>query len=413
MLGHLNTNAREVTIIGAGYAGLLSAYRLLNAGYNVTIHEKSDRTGGLIATKQTPYGPAELAAHSIRSSSEILKLFDELKLDYVSAKTKKKFILRDGKLKGNPLSLWEMFTAGCYAGFKKSDGDYLTLADWTKAHVGPGAVDNAMAPLAHGIYAAEPEELDQQLAFPRLTIPKDKTLVDKVFRNKTLAEKSVVIAPAHGMNGLIEKLTAFVQNHPNGNIVFNSDLRILPIAANLVISTPAQVAGHLIGSDRLANIKYAPMVSVTAFVKKTDIRKLDGIGVLNARGEDKKILGILFNSSTFDHRAEKDFISMTVMMGGTVNPDILNASDQEIENIIRSELARILGFKGDFLDLHISRWENAIPLYSAELRETLEELRQGWCAAAGHVLFGNYTGEVSIRGMCQSSLELGLALVDR
>ena len=406
MLGQLNTNIKQVTIIGAGYAGLLSAYRLLQDGYEVTVHEKSGRAGGLVSTLMTEYGPAETAAHSIRSSAEILKLFDELKLDYVTAKTKKKFILRGGRLRGNPLTLWEMFTAGCYAAFKKSEGERLTLAEWTKAHVGPGAVDNAMAPLAHGIYAAEPEELDQQLAFPRLSIPAGQTLVDKVFKNKAPTEKSVVIAPSRGMADLIGKLSDFVQNHPNGQIIFNSDIESLPDTGNIIISTPARIAGRMIGSENLTHTKYAPMVSATVFVKRTDIRKLDGIGVLNARGEDRKILGILFNSSTFDNRAAPGYVSMTVMMGGTINPDILNASDDELETIIRSELARILNFRGTWMSVHISHWPDAIPLYSAELRETLEELKQGWCATPGHILFSNYTGEVSIRGMCLTSLAL-------
>lgn len=408
MLGHLDTDVKEVTIIGTGYAGLLSAYRLLQNGYTVTIHESVARSGGLISTSPTPYGPAESAAHSIRSSSEILKLFTGLDLPYVEAKTKKKFILRNGQLRGNPLTFWEMFTAGCYAGFKKSEGGYLTLAEWTRQHVGPGAIDNAMAPLAHGIYAAEPEELDQQLAFPRMTIPEGRTLVDKVFKNKTPAEKSVVIAPANGMAELITRLTEFVQQHPQGQIIFNSPVETLPDNANILISTPAKIAGRLIRSDRLANIQYAPMVSATVFVKKADIKKLQGIGVLNARGEDKKILGILFNSSTFDNRAQQDYVSLTVMMGGTSNPDILQKMDQEIEALIRSELSRILDFKGEWLLAHITRWPNAIPLYSAELRETLDELKDGWCAKPGHMLFGNYTGEVSIRGMCQSSLALAV-----
>lgn len=408
MLGHLNTDVKEVTIIGAGYAGLLSAYRLLQNGCTVTLHESATRSGGLISTCTTQYGPAESAAHSIRSSSEILQLFSDLDLPYVQAKTKKKFILRNGQLRGNPLTFWEMVTAGRQAGFKKSGGRYLTLAEWTRQHVGPGAINNAMAPLAHGIYAAEPEELDQQLAFPRMTIPEGQTLVDKVFKNKTPAEKSIVIAPANGMADLITRLTEFIQSHPNGQIIYNSNVETLPQAANILISTPANIAGRLIRSDRLANIKYASMVTATVFVKTADIQKLQGIGVLNARGEDKKILGILFNSSTFDNRVQPHYVSLTVMMGGTSNPDILQKTDQEIETLIRSELMRILDFKGEWLSTHLTRWPNAIPLYSAELRETLDELKGGWCAKPGRILFGNYTGEVSIRGMCQSSLALAV-----
>lgn len=409
MLGRLNTDIKETTVIGAGYAGLISAYRLLQNGYAVTIHEKSSHAGGLISSYKTEHGLVETAAHSIRSSPQILQLLSELSLPYVEAKSKKKFIYRDGKLRKNPLTLWEMFTAGSYAAFKKSEGGTPTLAEWAKAHIGPGALDNAMSPLAHGIYAASPEELDQQLAFPRMTIPEGQTFVDKIFKSKTPKEHSFVMAPKDGVGTLMSSLSDYVANHKNGNIIYNSELNALPDAANIILATPANVAGKLIGASLLENLVYAPMVTATVFVRK--IPGLEGIGTLMARGEDQKILGILYNSASFENRAaSSDITSLTIMLGGTGNPEILAASDQDIETIVVSELERILNLGTPPLSVHITRWQRAIPLYSASLREALTQAEQGWCAKPGHVLFGNYTGEVSIRGMCQTSLSFGLAL---
>lgn len=407
MIGRLNTNSKDVTIIGAGYAGLISAYRLLNNGYSVTIHEASHKTGGLISSIHTPYGLVETAAHSIRGSSEILQLFSELNIPFVQALSKKKYIFCDGKIQENPLTLWDMFTAGCYGSFKKSKGQDLTLAEWTAQHVGPEAVGKAMAALAHGIYAAEPEELDQKLAFPRMTIPKDKTLVEKIFSSRTSKEKSFVMAPQKGMQDLIDRLTAFIQGHKNGQIIFGSEIKTLPDTSNIILATPAEITGRLIHHLHLENLRYAPMVTVTVFVNKNNIFNLPGIGVLNARGEDKKILGILFNSATFFNRAKKDqCLSFTIMLGGTSHPEILDLSDKEIQKIISSELTRILKLTGPLQYIHITRWPKAIPLYSSELRQILDDLETGWCADPGHIITGNYTGDVSIRGMCQSSLAL-------
>lgn len=405
MLGRLNPDIKEATVIGAGYAGLISAYRLLKAGYQVTVHEASNRTGGLISTSETPYGIVESAAHSIRSSPEIENLIRELNISIIESHSKTKFILRSGRLRKNPLTLWEMFTAGCYAGFKKSDGRHLTLAEWGAAHIGQGGVDNALTPISHGIYAAEPEELDQQLAFPTMTLPEGETLVSKLFKKKAPSNKPCVMAPEAGMQALTDSLSNFIINHQKGEIIFNSRIDTLPNAANLIVATPANIAGQLIGSNRLANLRYAPMVTTTVFVKKSDIDTLKGIGFLNARGDDQNYLGILFNSSTFRFK-NPDYVSLTVMMGGTRHPEVLEKSDKDIETIIASELKRLLGFKGEWISTHITRWPNAIPLYSKELRETLEELKNGWCAAPGRILAGNYAGEVSIRGMCATSLEL-------
>lgn len=407
MIGKLNSVSKDVTIIGAGYAGLICAYRLLNAGYLVTVHEKSPRPGGLISTRRTPLGLVESAAHSIRSSPEIIRLFEELSIPYVKAKTKKKFIYRDGKFRSNPFTWWEMFSAACYASFKKSDGRDLTLAEWAFNHMGQAGVDYAFSPMANGIYAAAPEKLDQKLAFPRLTILEGQTFVEKVFKSgNQKAEKAFVMAPHDGMEALIDHLAAFVTSHQNGRIIFNSEISTLPETENIIITTPASIAGKLIGSYRLEKIEYAPMISATVFIKKSECRIPSGIGVLMARGEDRNILGILFNSETFENRNfDKDYASITVMLGGTENSEIMNKSDDELEIIIRHELNRLLNLDGES-DIHINRWQKAIPLYSGELRKMLEELRTGWCATPGHILMGNYTGEVSIRGMCQSSLDL-------
>ncbi len=407
MIGHLNPDSKDVTVIGAGISGLLSAYRLLQAGYTVTVLEKSGRAGGLISTIQTEYGPVETAAHSIRSSPEILRLFEELKIPYVRAKTSKKYIFRNGRLKGNPFKIGELFATACFAYFKKSTGEALTLADWARSHLGPASIDNMFVPLSNGIYAASPEELDQQLAFPRFTVPKGQTLFERIIKGKKDKEKSFVMAPANGMQDMIDKLAAFIQSHPQGTINYNQTVTTLADTQNIIVATPAHAAGMLAGLPVLETLAYSPMVTATVFLKKEDLDTPDGIGTLMARGEDNHILGILFNSSTFDYRVKVEtLVSLTVMLGGTQHPNITQRSDGDLQAIITSELRRILKFKGTWSFIHLTRWPHAIPVYSASLREMLGTLKMQSETTPGRLLAGNYAGEVSIRGMCQSSLAL-------
>lgn len=407
MIGRLNTEKKEATVIGAGISGLFSAYRLLQSGYAVTVLEKSHRAGGLISTLQTEYGPVETAAHSIRSSPEILRLFEELQIPYVKARTSKKYIFRNAKLRSNPFKIGELFATACFAYFKKSTGEALTLADWARSHLGPAAIDNMFVPLSNGIYAASPEELDQQLAFPRFTIPQRQTLFERIIKGKRDKDKSFVMAPANGMQDMIEKLAAFIQSHPQGTIQYNQTVTTLPDAQNIVVATPSSAAGMLAGLPGLKTLVYAPMVTATVFLKKNDLTSLDGIGTLMARGEDDHILGILFNSSTFYHRVkDENLVSLTVMLGGTQHPDIAQRSDEDLKAVIISELRRVLKFKGTWASIHLTRWPHAIPLYSATLRDMLGSLKTQSETTPGRLLAGNYAGEVSIRGMCQSSLAL-------
>jgi hypothetical protein len=54
----------------------------------------------------------------------------------------------------------------------------------------------------------------------------------------------------------------------------------------------------------------------------------------------------------------------------------------------------------------VNRHASALPLYSAELVRAWLGLRQSWCAKPGRILFGNYTGQLSIRGMIESMSSL-------
>ena len=124
--------------------------------------------------------------------------------------------------------------------------------------------------------------------------------------------------------------------------------------------------------------------------------------------EQTKSLGILFNSSSFANRVtdESHFASFTVMMGGTAQPHWLAASDDEIWQAIKLELSTLLGIR-EPLDVTIHRWPAALPQYSVNLRDVWACARESWCARPGRILFGNYTGQISLSGMIASSATLG------
>src|SRR5437763_16525961 len=59
LIGTLDQRYREVTIVGAGIAGMLAAYSLDQRGYHVTLLEQKQRGGGLIKTTRAEHGIAE------------------------------------------------------------------------------------------------------------------------------------------------------------------------------------------------------------------------------------------------------------------------------------------------------------------------------------------------------------------
>jgi hypothetical protein len=93
------------------------------------------------------------------------------------------------------------------------------------------------------------------------------------------------------------------------------------------------------------------------------------------------------------------------MMGGTTGSYWLRASDAEIQQAIKLEFSHLLGIREPLATV-IHRWPFALPQYGIDLPKVWQSARTGWCAQQGHLLFGNYTGQISLRGMIESALAL-------
>src|SRR2546423_553173 len=165
--------------------------------------------------------------------------------------------------------------------------------------------------------------------------------------------------------------------------------------------------GLLVVSVTSSRNRRTMLVTVTAFVARDSFtRPVRGVGVLVPAKEGRECLGILFNSSAFEGRArdESRHASFTILFGGASQPQWVAAPDEEIERAVRSELRAVLGIRGEPLRLVVTRWRRAIPQYSTRLPRVWQSARETWCAAPGRVLFGNYTGQVSLRGMIETVL---------
>jgi oxygen-dependent protoporphyrinogen oxidase len=422
VIGTLNTNRREVTIVGAGIAGMLAAHALDKTGYRVTLIEENERAGGLIKTSNTRLGIAESAAHSLIATQAVRELCHELNVKLIAPRKESsaKFIMRDGRLRRFPLSLLEAAATLGRAAFVRSDGTAdANLETWGKRHLGQAASDYLLTPFARGIFGVQPAELGVAAAYPALNIKAGKTLLGSTLLRKKKAsskrESKERMAPEFGMGELVSKLDQRLEKRLGWRFRKSEKIRDVPDSPNIIIATPAYAASSILKdaapplANRLESVKYTPIVSVTVFVDRYSFtHPVHGTGVLMPACEDRRSLGILFNSSSFDKRVTDDaqVASFTVMMGGTSQREWLNASDDEIRQAIKLEMFQVLGIR-EPLEVKIHRWPQALPQYSTSLPAVWEEARTTWCATPGRILFGNYTGQISLRGMIESAARLG------
>ena len=420
MIGTLNHSKREATIVGAGISGMLAAYALYKRGYRVTLLEAKHSAGGLIRTQQTIFGMAESAAHSLIATEAVRELCRDLDVELIAPRkeSKAKYVVRNGRLTRFPLTLPEALDSVRHAAFVRADnGDDEPLDRWAQRHLGDAAQNYLLTPFVRGIYGVQPAELGVSTAFPFLHLSPGQTLLGAFARHKRKSRREPPkqrVAPRLGMGHLVSKLEKRLEERLGSRFRKGEALRELPDAPNLVLATPAYAAAELLRSSepalagQLATVRYTPIVSVTTFVDRKDFtRPIHGVGVLMPACEETKSLGILFNSSSFEARVIDDarLASFTVMMGGTACPDWLQAGDEAIQQAIKLELSALLGIREPLATV-IHRWPRALPQYGVDLPGVWQSARQTWCAEPGHLLFGNYTGQISLRGMIESAAAL-------
>lgn len=213
----------------------------------------------------------------------------------------------------------------------------------------------------------------------------------------------------NGMGELISRLGDHLKNEINLNHPVHS---LDEIEGNIIFSVPASELAKLISkqdplsAQRLLQIRYAPLVTATCFYKISSFRKVPpkGVGVLIPRGEDLRILGCLFNSSSFQNRVSRpDLTSLTVMIGGSMDPQAVHLSEIDLNDLIDRELKTLLGTTEPPERIQIKKWDRAIPTYSSDLYLAQNSLRNGFCASPGKLIFTNYSKEVSIRSIISAA----------
>src|SRR5262245_51892771 len=98
-----------ITVVGAGFSGLTTAYFLTKQNLKARIIEKTDRAGGLIKTVHTQHGLIETAANGLLNSRQLEAMCADIAAPLIPTRSegRKRFIFR-GKPKQVPLKLSDL-----------------------------------------------------------------------------------------------------------------------------------------------------------------------------------------------------------------------------------------------------------------------------------------------------------------
>jgi oxygen-dependent protoporphyrinogen oxidase len=115
----------------------------------------------------------------------------------------------------------------------------------------------------------------------------------------------------------------------------------------------------------LDEIEHPPVSSLFLGFRREDVsHPLDGFGLLVPEVERRSILGVLFSSTLFAGRAPEGHVALTVLTGGTRNPDLARLSTDALAKAVEPDLHQLLGVRAEPVFRRHTFWPRAIPQYN-------------------------------------------------
>lgn len=230
----------RVGIVGAGIAGLSAAYDLLSAGYEVTLFEASDGTGGLargFRDERWEWPLEHFYHHLFESDKAIIGLVDELGMrDKLFFPTPRTSLWHEGTIYpfSNPIDWWRFPTfdpltyvrfglVGAYLRFTKPWRrlEQMTAVEWTRKWYGEKIYRLIWKPLLIGKFGPHYQDVNMAWLWARLFVRSFKL---GYFEG--------------GFQAFVDRLTDAVQAK-GGNIILGSPVELIAPNADGTLSITA------------------------------------------------------------------------------------------------------------------------------------------------------------------------------
>ena len=134
----------------------------------------------------------------------------------------------------------------------------------------------------------------------------------------------------------------------------------------------------------------------TGYKKKDIERPLDGFGFLVPRKQKVRILGSLWSSALFGGRAPEGHALMTSFIGGILDPEALDLTNDDMMRTVQKDLLKVLGIKAKPAFACITRYTHAIPQYNIGHVKKIERITATLEHLPGLFMTGSYFDGISV-----------------
>ncbi|GAB4140026.1 MAG: protoporphyrinogen oxidase [Planctomycetaceae bacterium] len=340
-----------------------------------------------------------------------------------------------------PAKIWPVITSpifslmgkirmGCeYFIPRRKDSSDESLAAFVRRRFGREVLDRLVQPLVGGIYTSDPEKLSLQATLPRF--PEMERQYRSLIRAARKPPKAVRETESSGSgaryglfatlrNGVgdlfealisrIEKQATLQRNTAITNIApvplsKPSDKPRWQVRTNkgttsdfdaVILTNRAYQTAELLENfdsqlaSLLREIEYASSAIVVSGHSLSDIsHPLDAFGLVIPAIEKRDILAVSFGSRKFPGRAPKGRVLLRTFVGGAMQPEMMDKTDDELIGIVNAELNSLLGVTGKPDFMRVARYNHAMPQYHVGHLERVAQIESGLQKHSGLEIAGN------------------------
>ena len=417
----------RIAVVGGGLTGLVAARELAGSGHDVVLLEAADRFGGVVQTVRRDGFLIETGPESfVTRKPALLDLCHELGLEgelvYGRASGRTSVYAR-GALRPLPAvvaflptRLRPLLASGILSPLEtlRVAADLVLPAgqieaDATLGHVvggrlGRAALDRLVAPLAAGIYGADPDRMSLAATYPEiLEAARRGSLLRHAGRSRA-RERDPAVPPfatlRDGLGALVDRLVEdrrgaelragvkvdrVVREREGWRLEIRGGEAIR--AERLLLTVPAAEAARIVavespGTARLlAAFRRVSTAVVTFAWDAGAVAVPDGNGFVVARDAGLPITACTFSSSKWPGRAPEGRVLVRAYLGRSDDPLDPRAADEDLVRRARAGLEAAAGWSAAPILSRVDRAEDAMPQYGvahldrvAEVERALESL---------------------------------------
>ncbi len=450
---------KKIVILGGGISGLGTAHFLEKIGHEVYVLDENSVPGGKITTSKYEDCFCEMGPNTVLMNTEgmvqLLKdheLFNQMihpnpkahENRFISVNNKLvKVPVKPIQVLFHPLIGWKNRLKLLRLPFRifGSVNANENLKDYMTKRFGKDVFRYFVSPFVNGIYAGDPNKILAKYAL-KLIYQSEHNAKGKLFKGiiafmkerKRFKQKhqlpdQLMFTLKGGLGTIGQRIatqlddrfisgaqaTKIVKISSGYSIEYQRGDKIHTIEAEKVISTipPDQftlLENNLASVDQLKLQKipqYAPVKVLHMVFNKNELGlKEEGFGVLSLPEDNRKCMGVLFNSSTFPDISPEGKSLFTAFVGGSRQAELCNLPEQELKDAVVSEIKKILKTNSEPDWVNIKYWKKGIPQFEQGHEDFLQSIAQIESENKGLYFAGNYLRAVSVSECAQEGMEL-------